>query len=231
MRARLKHGRPQGAEPRRLSSRTRTRTRTRTRVGPVADTWRTWWVCDGGAHAGRSALQSRAKSVAARRHWRQRRRRRADVRDRCDDADSRVDTAMFDSYHQITTSTTPALAKATGRLYLLVHCNRGRRMAGWNATGVLPACRTPHLLCVCGRATRTRHTNMARVRDTRTTRAGCVCHAPNLGAVSSQLAFSHLKGGFPRHRAAALFNKGRIDVTRHGLILCVCVNGLRGRGT
>eukprot|EP00966_Prymnesium_polylepis_P277449 6410638-Prymnesium_polylepis.1 len=38
-------------------------------------------------------------------------------------------------------------------------------------------------------------------------RAACVCHAPNLGAVPSQRAFSHLKGGFPRHRAAALFRE------------------------
>eukprot|EP00966_Prymnesium_polylepis_P197468 4576059-Prymnesium_polylepis.1 len=41
----------------------------------------------------------------------------------------------------------------------------------------------------------------------------CVCPAPNLGAVPRQRAFSHLKGGFPRHRAAALFREAW-DVTR-----------------
>ena len=41
----------------------------------------------------------------------------------------------------------------------------------------------------------------------------CVCHAPNLGAVPSQQASSHLKGGFPRHRTAALFREAW-DVTR-----------------
>ena len=35
-----------------------------------------------------------------------------------------------------------------------------------------------------------------------------VCHAPNLGgAVPSQRASSHLKGGFPAYRAAALFRE------------------------
>ena len=45
----------------------------------------------------------------------------------------------------------------------------------------------------------------------------CVCHAPNLGAVPSQRALSHFKGGFPRHRTAALFREAW-DVTAPGVL-------------
>ena len=41
----------------------------------------------------------------------------------------------------------------------------------------------------------------------------CVCHAPNLGAVPHQRGDSHLEGGYPGHRAAALFREAW-DVTR-----------------